>query len=250
MTKGILASALLATFGTAGAAQAAMVTFEVDPARSILSLGQMGVGGETGYEQEGGASRSYSGTLEADIVGNTIHFPGGFPTIIADNSAAPLLPGSTPANYAIWTVDNGFTAALRNFQFAFEKDGAPYNIAADGTLLDPDRGNEPYTPRLTGSWTIDTQLFGGLASTDEEDVLNNFASPPRTAAATLRDENGVLTLEIPVVTHITWSELGAGDSQFQLLGTIVATSGIIPEPGALSVLVLGSTLLVARRRRV
>jgi hypothetical protein len=244
MSKGIGVATLLFTLGAAGAAQAAIVEFQVDPSRSVLTLGAAGVAGETGYAQEGGTSANYSGTIQADIVGNTIDFITGDYAVVAGNSSGNLQPGNAPANYAIFTVDNFYQAALRNFRFDFKKwTGDPYVIAGDGTLIDPDFGNEPTSPNLLGAATIVNSF--GVEEKDTE--FNNFARPPGTDPAKLTQNNGVFTLEIPVRTAITWSVFGAGDSQFELVGTIVATT--IPEPTTLTLLALGAGLILARRRR-
>jgi hypothetical protein len=244
MSKGIGAAALLVSLSAAAAAQAAIVEFQVDPTRSVLTLGAAGVAGETGYAQEGGSSASYSGTIQADINGNRLEFITGDYAVVASNSAGNLQPGNSPANYAIFTVDSGFRAALRNFRFDFKKwTGDPYIIAADGTLIDPDFGNEPTSPNLLGAATI-TDSFG----VEEKDTeFNNFARPPGTEPVKLTQSNGVFTLEIPVRTAITWSRFGAGDGQFELVGTIVATT--VPEPTTLTSLALGGALLLTRRRR-
>ena len=71
MKRVMQAAALFSALGVGTAAQAALVTFEVDPTQSVISLGQSinigptnAAGGEfnQGYPQTGGESQSYSGT--------------------------------------------------------------------------------------------------------------------------------------------------------------------------------------------
>lgn len=244
MSNRVGVAALLVTLGAAGAAQAAIMEFQVDPARSVLTLGAAGIGGESGFPQAGGGSASYSGTIQADIENNTIDFISGDYAIIASNSTVPLQPGNAPANYAIFTADSFYQAALRNLRFDFKKEfGDPYVIGPGGVLLDPDFANEPTTPALLGTATVVDSF--GTENLDTE--WHNFARPPGTGPATLTQANGVFTLEIPVRVPITWTLFGAGDSQFELIGTIVATT--IPEPTTLTSIALGAALLMSRRRR-
>ena len=252
MKRVMQAAALFSALGVGTAAQAALVTFEVDPTQSVISLGQSinigdtnSAGGEfnQGYPQVGGESQSYSGTFEADIVGNTINFLGGPFDIVASNSLTPLLPGGTPGNYGFVTL-GGDSAALRNFRFTFKKDvtAQPFNVGPNGVLLDPARDNWEYGPDVDASWTRSTDsLRSGVF---EEDF--HLSNPP--TGAKLTQIPGGYKLEIPVQVNITWAELGANDSQFELVGKIVATS-VVPEPGAMSVLLIGGAALLGRRRR-
>ena len=249
MKRVMQAAALFSALGVGTAAQAALVTFEVDPTQSVISLGQSinigptnAAGGEfnQGYPQTGGESQSYSGTFEADIAGNTINFLGGPLDIVAGTSLTPLLPGGTPGNYAFTTL-GGEAAALRNFRFTFKKETTanPFNIGPNGLLLDPDRGDWDYSPDMDASWSRNTNgdVFEGA-----------FQLGNPTPGATLTQIPGGYKLEIPVQAYITWSEFGAGDSQFELVGKIVATS-VVPEPGAMSLLLIGGAALLGRRRR-
>ena len=236
MKKGLQAAALFFTLGAASAAQAALVTFEVDPARSVVSLGAIKLNdGDITLAQPGGGSATYGGTFDVDITGNTITFPGGQQTIIANNSAGPLLPGAAPGNYGVVNIE-GDTAAIRGFQFNFE--GGPLTINPQGQLVDADIPAVPSV--LLASYTISTP-FGD----DYEDkIIFNFGPD---SPATLTESNGVRTLEIPISTFITWDNRS---SDLQLVGKIVATNGVpIPEPGSVALLALGGATLLARRRK-
>lgn len=246
MKRMIQAAALVAGLGVASAAQGALVTFQVDPTQSVIELTDLSHIGNTladdlnqGVAQPGGGSATYSGTFEADIVGNTINFLGGSFDVVASNSLTPLLPGATPGNYGMITL-NGKTAALREFRFSFEKENTsvPFNIGPDGLLLDPDRGDADFPPNLDASWVRSRN-----GDQFEDGVLLNSAP-----GSTLTQIPGGYELEIFVDTFIMWSEVSSGDSEFSLMGKIVATS-VIPEPGAMGLLLAGGTALIGRRRR-
>jgi hypothetical protein len=150
-----------------------------------------------------------------------------------------LEPGDAPGSYGMVTLDGEKTAALRGLQFTFTKNNTsePFDVDASGHLRDPLQGDQEWSPFVDASWTL--SRFGDFP---DSGLLYNPMYP-----AILTQEGDEYRLEIPVEIVITWSETSAGDSQFLLEGTIVATSAI-PEPGMMSTLAAAATLLPRRRR--
>jgi hypothetical protein len=222
-----------------GRAGAAVVTFNLNPAASSLTLTGDFMDQALQPQTAGSTTTSYGGTIMADLVGNTIQFVNG------SNIDANLQPTnqSPRANGDIGTAaaDYGFTAsipvigtaqgALRNFVLG--ANSSPLTVTAN-----------TFTPNINfidSSGDLDFRspvTFGrsGLSSSSGNGAITG---------GMLQTVGSTQTLTIPVDVTFTSSTATTNDTSLHFLGTLVATR-LVPEPAAASL--LGFTLFALRRR--
>jgi hypothetical protein len=240
----------------ASAADAAVVTYTIDPARSSLTIGGSVAGGAASQQTPGSLTTSFSGTIRADrnTAAGTIAFPGGS---VVDAALQPsnqqprsdATPGSQPADY-------GRTATTPSPFFATVLE------AFRGIVLDIEDDTGGAGSRLTLSNTFNSANLVLFIDVGESDVSYGTATAETSLAGKSTSNGGAasssvivsgstetLTLQINS-GPITYGVAQTGDSSVTFTGTIVATRPVvIPEPTALAGLATGAGLLLGRRRR-
>jgi hypothetical protein len=257
--KVVLASAgfLAVATGVTGTARADLATYTIDPLQSSLTLAGTLTGSTAIQQTPGSTSTSYSGSIIADRVGNTIKFPGGSALVAASQAASQQprndgTPGSQPADYGRRTDEGGGpfgqTAfeALRDVEFDLFDDtsGLGATVAPNGNFASNSFGLE------FNSGESDT--IYGLGGNPDNDLTNKGTANSTgggQSSVVFNPSTGIETLTLRLSTgNIGYSVNTTGDSTMSFTGTIVATR-LVPEPGAIGVLAVAATSLLARRRR-
>jgi hypothetical protein len=249
---GIASIALLAGMGVfTEQAQAAVVTYTIDPNQSSLFVSGMLTGNFASAQTQGSLSTSYSGTIVADVGGGTIKFPEGS-HINAANQPTDQEPDSTdvpgssaPANYGR-TADGPFGStsleAIRGLSFDVSDDTSGAGITLNGTnfnsgslVLLVDSGISDVVYGATG---VQTDLSGKGTSNGTAGGFSSLVQNGTTETLTLKIDSG------PIAYNVEQS----ADSNVSFSGTIVATRTVVPEPASVALCGLAGIGLLRRRR--
>jgi hypothetical protein len=224
-------------------AQAETYTYTVDPAQSFLGVGGNLTGNPASPQTSGSTTTTYSGTIKLDRNGNVLQFNAGS-ALNANNLGTKQQPftdgspGTAFANYGRTAPGPFFTTtneALRGFVLDVESD--PFILSG--------------TSFSSGNFAIvissgDSDFAYGT-TTGEVDLSGKGTANGAVTNSTLTTASGVETLKLYIATGpILYTAAASNDSTLTFGGEIVATR-LVPEPTALSMLLL--PLALRRRRR-
>lgn len=238
-----IVSGLIAAFTLTAAAQAAHVTYQIDPSRSELALsGAVRYyfnGSVFGFSPQGEGSllARFGGTISGTLSDSTLTLAGGSSITGLANTAGPFLPLGPGAVdvYGITTWSNNGMANNRMFDITLD---LPTGAATHGA---PFAGSVAYTGQSAGIFPF----FSG-SQTDALSLAGITSANTSAAPVSLSADGPVETLIIPIDAQLILFGNGTG-VETRLTGSIVATR-LVPAPGAASLLALG-LLGAARRRR-
>lgn len=198
---------------------AAPVQFTVDPAQSHIALSGNAVGSTLSEQGPGSLSTTFSGTLVADVTGNTIQFTGGSALAAQTNGVwkpgAGGSSGSAPADYGAQatTFIGSIKGALRNLLL----DATSSVLPISNGQFDASALIFSFPTNSTASFDYDAGFLGsdGIA-------LSGYSTNKIVNGATL-DATGKLTIQID--TEFKFGAITDNDSLVHLIGQLVATSG-------------------------
>ena len=235
-------------------ANALAAVFTIDPTQTEITLGGTIVGVPVLEQGAGSLKTKFQGTINADITGTTIRFPGGSTIDAITNGVwqpgASGVGASLPADFA-----GRVTANLGLLSGTL--DGAFRNIVVDVTSA-----SLPLS--ASGSFDASQLIFGFLTnSTSVVDYravpslpfvpaqmgqrsLTGAAANKVTSTGTLSTVAGVQTLVFQVDATFPFTALTQDDSNARITGQLVATAG----PSVTPVLNIASVALVAGKVEV
>jgi hypothetical protein len=184
LRRAVVASAAFVIVGAGVADHAAADTFTytIDPLQSALALTGNLTGSFASPQTTGGTTTSYSGTILAERVGNTIKFPDGslLDAALQSSNQQPRndgTPGSAPADYGrTGEYDSPFGTqtvfeALRNVQFQLFDDTSDVGttVAGNGNFASNSFGLELTSGESDASYgagiNFDNDVTGFIANT-------------------------------------------------------------------------------------
>jgi hypothetical protein len=249
---GVASIALVAGMGIATEpAQAAVVTYTIDPNQSSLFVSGMLTGNFATAQTQGSLSTSYSGTIIADVGGGTIKFPGGSHVNAANQSAdqqpdsSDLSGSSAPANYGR-TADGPFGStsfeAIRGLSFDLFDDTSGAGIPISGTNFNSGslalQANNGTSDVVYGSSGVQTDFSGKGTANGTAGGFSSLVQSGTTETLTLKIDSGAIAYGVEQ----------SADSNVSFTGTIVATRTVVPEPASVALCGLAGIGLLRRRR--
>ena len=237
----VLVAVFLSMLASASPADAAAVSYDIDPAQSKLTLTGSILLATLVPQFSGSNVLVFDGTLNADVGGGQISFPG-LSNIDANLLAAPVAPGiggaggsaSGDAGVYPGSSANG-SAAIRDFVLDLTSGAIP--VDGDGQF---DAGAAIFAI-ISGN--VD---FAGLLGTGTTNITGNTVTTDPNMG-TLSLEGITETLTLPA--HLQFSvDVNGSPAAVTLSGTIVGTRQI-PEPstGVLAVVAFGLMWVLRRR---
>ena len=232
----LLAIVFLATLSQPFRALAAPVVFNLDPAKSSITLSGSVLNNALKEQGPRSLTTSFSGTIAADVTGSTIQFIGGSMIDAQTNGNwQPQANGAAGSALA----DYGATAATP-FATAF--------AAARNLLVDVFSGPLPIT---SGTFDSSKLAFGfptnatsiidyrvtGLLPVSGSKALLGLSTNRITTVATLTNTPAGETLTLPVDADFFLSLLSNDDTIINLKGQLVATRSTIQGPVFSSIVV-------------
>src|SRR5688572_19099206 len=212
----------------ASPAAAVIVDYTITQASSSLTAGGSLAGSTASAQSTGSNVTSYTGTIRAERIGNTIQFLDGS-SINADNKgnfqpASGGTPGSAAAKYGLQSSTQFGTARAAVRDLRFDLASSPLTIGAGNVIpnnwtTNVDDGVIDFN---TGLQFGDVDLFGRSSS-------NTSGNPSSVVAGA----GGQETLRLQFNIDFPYSALTSNDSNLNLVGTIIAV-GVVPEPGVVS----------------
>ena len=242
----IVLGALCAAGIACSRAQAATEVFTIDNSQSPISIGPGSVfaGFAITPQGSGSLSNNYYGSINVNLTGSTIQFPGGSAINASTNGiwqpAVGGASGSAPADYGgeaqVFVPPFGFITFY----------GAVRNLSLDVTSA---------TLPLTGTNFNGTNLIFSIASPNAAlDYYSSLEHGSKALAAyttnalaigsTLTTNGGRQTLTIPVSAQFTFTVLSANDTKLILVGQIVATNSGAAAPLTIESIVLSNQNVV------
>jgi hypothetical protein len=228
-------------------ARAEEVTYTIDPTQSSLSIGGTLTNNSPSPQATGSTATTYSGTIKANRVANTIEFINGsvIDAIIKGNyqPRADATPGSQPADYGRQAPNQFFTTTLESFRDLFLdlSSDAPITITSGSFpsgdfAITIDSGESDFSYG-TGFGEVDLSGKGTA----------NGASTPSTIEVV--DQTEKITLRI-TTGPISYNVINSFDSTLTFSGTLVATRDLtpIPEPSSTALALLAAAALFRRHR--
>jgi hypothetical protein len=236
----LLVAVALSMLASASPAEAAAVSYDIDPAQSKLTLTGSILGNVLVPQFTGSNVLVFDGTLNADVGGGQISF-SGLSNIDANLLATPVTPrsggaaGSAPGDAGVYPGNSGNgSAAIRDFVLDLTSGAIPVagdgQFDAGGVIFTIIGGKVDYAGLLTGSTTI---------------IGNTVTTGPNMGTLALNGNTETLTLPAMLQFLVDVDNQTAGVT---LPGTIVATRQI-PEPstGVLAVLAFGLMWVLRKR---
>ncbi len=221
--------AALATGLLTVSTHAAVETFTIDPALSLVSLSGTVAGGTLQEQAAGSLTTPFSGTIVMDVSPNSVKFVGGSSVkpVQAHNWEPGLAgaAGSAPASY-------GAKGAIVIVIFPANAKAASRNVAFDFTTAAPlplTSGNFSSNELIlniidTSGAVLDYQVSGAVNTTGSK-VLSGLSTNKVASTASLKTVGGVETLTIPIRATYSFRLLNEGDTLLTFTGNIVATRG-------------------------
>lgn len=225
----VLGVGIAATLFVGPPAQAALETFTIDPAQSLVSLSGTAGGAALQEQAAGSLSTPFSGTIVADVTANSVNFVGGSSikpvAAHAWEPGASGAPGSALASY-------GAKGSLIIVIFTANAKAASRNLAFDvtsGGALPTTSGSFSSSGLIfnfvdTANAVLDYQVTGALSKSGSK-VLSGLSTNKVATTSSISTVNGVETLTIPVNATYVFQLLSAGDTVLTFTGNIVATRG-------------------------
>lgn len=224
------------------------VAFTVDSSQSFIFMAPpSGLAGFAATPQGPGALvTSYSGSLNVDLSGTTIQFPGGSAMVAQTNGvwqpAVGGTSGSAPADYGpqasvVITPFPPTTAygALRNISFDVTSPALPLT----GTNFNGTNLVFSFASVNAAMDYNSTLKAGSLA-------LGGYATNAVAGGTTLSTNGGLRTLFLPISAQFLFTILSANDTKLYLSGQIVATNALtVPAPVIESISVTQQIVVVA-----
>lgn len=205
-------------------ARGEVMTFDVVPAQSQLTLSGTTSGSTLVQQAPGSMSTTFSGTILADVTDSQIRFVGGSLVKGADSgSYEPAVggaAGTAPAAFGakatvtveIFTVEA--KAAARSVAFDLES----LALARTGGTFDA-RGVTFKVPETAGT-KLDYRTTGNLQLKGAVDVLGLALN--KAPGGTLAAVDGVDTLTVPVDASYFFQLVNPNDTEMRFTGQIVA----------------------------
>jgi len=228
-------------------ASAEEVTYTIDQAQSSLSIGGLLTNNAASPQATGSTTTSYTGTIKANRVGNTIEFINGsvIDALVKGNyqPRADATPGSQAADYGRQAPNQFFTTTLESFRDLFLdlSSDAPITITSGSFpsgdfAITMDSGESDFSYG-TGFGEVDLSGKGTA----------NGAATPSTLEVV--DQTEKITLHI-ATGPISYNVITSFDSTLTFSGTLVATRDLtpIPEPCSAALALLAIAPLTRRRR--
>jgi len=226
-----------------GDAPAEIVTFNLNPAQSTITISGSTSGAAFQEQGPGSMTTGFSGSLQAEVTSTTIQFLAGSLIDARTNGVwAPLPDGSSGTAAADFGAHaaNGLadaSAALRNFILT---PTSPVIPLAAGSF---NSGSLAFEFPAAGTASLDYRVTGLVAAHGSE-PLQTRATNNVTTAATLVDQGGTQTLTLPVKATFLFDLLSAGDTPVTITGSLVGVRAASPVVvfNAGSITVNGSAL--------
>jgi len=233
-------AAVVCLVATSVGASAAIVSLNIDPTQSGLSLTGAAFGLAYNPQTAGATSASLSGSLTADLTGGVFTFSSGSGIVVDTNpngpfTTAPNPVGVIPGNY-------GVTAAGVVAPFGVVTVNGVYR----DLILDVTAGTAQNGLAMSGGilkFTAGQLVFGAATqfAGNLPGASNINAQGNNTAGGSVVWDGTTLTLPILFVTT------GSNGRIENWNGSIVAR--VVPEPSSLALVsLLGLTAMVRRRR--
>lgn len=213
-------------------AKAELLTFNLDPARSSVSLSGSVSGIALQEQAAGSLTTSYAGTIVAEVTPTQIEFVGGSRVAAREmNTWQPGIngvEGSAPASYGAKGHSGGFLsvdALAASRRLLFDVTSGPL-VLVDGRFAGT---SLVFRFVDTNNPVLDYRVVGVLNENGSK-VLGGLANNTVIGATSLSTVDGVETLKISVAATFLFELLLPNDTQLILTGELVATRGSAPEP--------------------
>jgi hypothetical protein len=203
----------------------APVTFEIDSARSRITVSGSVIGNTLQEQAPGSLTTSFSGLIKAELGESSLQFTGQSQLDAQTNGVWEPMPGGQAGTAA---ADYG---ALAN-TFLGEAKGAFRNLVLDMTsALLALRNGSFDSAALVFAFPEDTSAAfdyttGFLGSGTRQ--LSGLSTNRIVNGATLVSTGGVQTLTIKIAAEFKFKAISDDDSVVQLTGQIVAASAALP----------------------
>lgn len=229
---------LLSAFVLSVAARAELLSFVVDPDRTVVTLSGQAAGAALQAQGPGGLTTRFQGTVVVDVGATEVQFPGGSRVIPEEVNSWEPGPdganGSAPASYGgKATIGSGFfvvnaIAATRRLSFDIL---SPALSLTGGSF---DAGGVLFQFVETNSPTLDYRT-SGLINIREGLVLSGLATNEVAGASSLTTAGNLQTLTLQLDATYLFELLTPADSSLSLSGQLIATRMIPDGPPVLSV---------------
>jgi len=233
----LLAIVFLATVRPPFRALTAPVVFNLDPARSSITLSGSVLNNAFKEQGPGSLTTSFSGTIAADVTGSTIQFIGG--SAIDAQTNGNWQPqtnggaGSAPADYGATAANPVATALAAGRNLLVDVFSGPLPITS-GTF---DSSKLAFGFPTNATSIIDYRVTGLLLNTSGSKALLGLSTNRITTVATLTTTPAGETLTLPVDADFFLSLLSNDDTIINLKGQLVATRSTIQGPVFSSIVV-------------
>jgi hypothetical protein len=225
----LLAIVFLVTVSPHFRALAAPVIFNLDPARSSITLSGSVLNNALKEQGPGSLTTSFSGTIAADVTGSTIQFIGGSAIDAKTNGnwqPQTTAAGSAPADYGA-TAANPVATALaagRNLVCRLLIGHLPIT---SGTF---DSSKLAFGFPTNATSIIDYRVTGFLLNTSGSKALVGLSTNRITTVATLTTAAAGETLTLPVDADFVVNLAANITILLNLKGQLVATRSTIQGP--------------------
>jgi hypothetical protein len=251
MQRKLVGLAAVAALAIAGKASAEVVTYNIIPAQSTLTIGGLLTDNSAFQQTAGSLTATFSGTITADRQPSKIIFTGGSSMDaalqpVSQQPRADATNGSAPADYgrsAPGPFGSTSFEALRGVFLDVEDDtggfGIPIssnNFASNSLILVIDSGDSDV---VFGNNGVETSLSGKAAANSNNNGLSSVVVSGSTETLTLKFSTG----------SIAYSIFQSSDTSLAFTGTIVANRQIPEVAGSTMIAMLGALGLHRRRDR-
>ncbi|HYE30119.1 MAG TPA: hypothetical protein VEH27_01705 [Methylomirabilota bacterium] len=195
-------------------------TFQIDPARSSITMSGTLAGFTIQEQAPGSLQTRFEGPIQANVTPTSITFPGGSVVDAQTNGSWQPLPGGM--NGRDW-ADYGAQATI---PLGGTARGAVRNI-----VLDVTSGTIPIS---NGSFDAQSMVFSfptnGTATLDYNASIFGLGSEPLSGTSTnktatrgtITEVNGKRTLTLAIDTTFSFAVMNPNDSQVRFVGSVVA----------------------------
>jgi hypothetical protein len=233
----LLAVVFLASVSEPFRALAAPVVFNLDPARSSITLSGSVLNNAFKEQGPGSLTTSFSGTIAADVTGSTIQFIGGSAIDAQTNGnwqpQTNGAAGSAPADYGATAANPVATALAAGRNLLVDVFSGPLPITS-GTF---DSSKLVFGFPTNATSIIDYRVTGLLLNTSGSTALVGLSTNRITTVATLTTAAAGETLTLPVDADFVVNLAANITIQLNLKGQLVATRSTIQGPVFSSIVV-------------